>query len=187
MIDGFVRRVRDAHPPGIDPKNPIMIGGTPDEAGFLRNPTYWRWFVWKRNKFINCYLHNFRRDDEEDLHDHRMINISIVLSRIGYEEDLYCIKPVEGRQLPRIYRHKVKFLRPRIRLPSTPHRVVLYKDAEGRPIPIWSLFIGFPHWRNWGFWCPGNGSARWVGYETYTLGDDPTVSSYGTPGRGCGE
>jgi hypothetical protein len=199
QIDAFIRRTRDAHPVGVDPHNPIAIGGKKvlvapvlpgagsNEVGAsfkIENPTYWRWYVWPRNRFVNCYLHNFLRDDEEDLHDHRMVNISVVLSPIGYREELYCVKPVEGMPLPRTYLKRVEYLRPRLRLPSTPHRVVLWK-ADGKPQAIWSLFLGFPHWRNWGFWCPGNLSARWVPWETYVLGDDPTSSDYGTKGRGC--
>lgn len=185
-IDDFIRRVRDANPVGVDPKNPIAIGGKRNpETGAIENPTYWRWFVWPRNRFVNCYLHNFLRDDEQDLHDHRMINISVVLSRIGYREELYLRKPVEGLPLPGTYMKRVEFMRPRIRLPSTPHRVVLWK-ADGKPVAIWSLFIGFPHWQNWAFWCPGNYAAKRVPWEIYVLGDDPTSSDYGTKGRGCG-
>lgn len=177
-IDEFIRHVRDRNPVGVNPNNPIAIGG-------IENPTYWRWFVWPRNRFVNCYLHNFLRDDEEDLHDHRMVNVSVVLSRIGYSEELYFRQPVEGHPLPSTYMRAVRFLRPRLRFPSTPHRVVLYNDAFDKPQAIWSLFIGFPHWRDWGFWCPGNGSARWVPWQKYVLGSDPTNSDYGTVGRGC--
>lgn len=214
-IDDFIRRVRDANPVGVDPKNPIAIGGKkvligdPPQPGAgsndvgaafkIENPTYWRWYVWPRNRFINCYLHNFLRGDEEDLHDHRMINISVVLSRIGYREELYLHMPASGMPLPGTYMKRIEFMRPRVRLPSTPHRVVLWK-ADGKPIPIWSLFIGFPHWRDWGFWCPGKllpasnvdsqqqyrrSGARWVPWEEYVLGDDPTSSDYGTKGAGC--
>ena len=211
-IDDFIRRVRDTNPVGVDPKNPIAIGGkkvligdppppgsgsnTVGAAFKIENPTYWRWFVWPRNRFVNCYLHNFLRDDEEDLHDHRMVNISVVLSRIGYREELYRSKPRIGWPLPRTIIRRVRFMRPRIRLPSTPHRVVLHRNEEGRPMPIWSLFIGFPHWRNWGFWCPGTkiqagnqkipiSAARWIPWEQYVLGSDPTSSDYGTRGAGC--
>lgn len=200
-IDDFIRRVRDKNPVGVNPKNPIAIGGKRNpETGAIENPTYWRWYVWPRNRFINCYLHNFLRDDEEDLHDHRMVNISVVLSRIGYSEELFHRQPHSGERLPGTYMRVVRFMRPRLRLPSTPHRVVLHKDAFDKPQAIWSLFIGFPHWRNWGFWCPGKllpasnvdsqqqyreSGARWIPWETYVLGSDPTSSDYGTKGAGC--
>lgn len=215
-IDDFIRRIRDRDPVGVNPKNPIAIGGkkvligdppppgsgsnTVGAAFRIENPTYWRWFVWPRNPFVNCYLHNFLRDDEEDLHDHRMINISVVLSRIGYKEELFVSKPQAGQPLPDTRMRRVEFLHPRVRFPSTPHRVVLWRDGYGKPVPIWSLFIGFPHWRNWGFWCPGKllpasnaGSqqqyrepgARWIPWEPYVLGADPTSSDYGTKGAGC--
>jgi hypothetical protein len=214
-ICDFIMRVRDANPIGVNPHNPIAIGGkkvlvgdppppgsgsnTVGAAFRIENPTYWRWYIWPRNRFVNCYLHNFLRDDEEDLHDHRMINISVVLSRIGYREELFLRKPVPGNLLPGTYMKRVEFMHPRIRLPSTPHRVVLWK-ADGKPQAIWSLFVGFPHWRNWGFWCPGKKlpasnvesrlqyrieGARWIPWETYVLGDDPTSSDYGTKGAGC--
>jgi hypothetical protein len=202
-IDDFIRRVRDAHPVGIDEHNPIAIGGKKvlvgdppspgsgsnvvGEAFRIENPTYWRWYVWPRNRFINCYLHNFLRDDEEDLHDHRMVNISVVLSRIGYREELYLRRPEEGLPLPGTYLHSVKYLRPRVRLPSTPHRVVLYKgkrapDEDERPIAIWSLFIGFPHWRDWGFYKNDErGIMRWISWQEYIGVVDPTSSDYGIP------
>lgn len=214
--DDFIRRIRDANPIGVDPKNPIAIGGKkvlvgdppPPKSGSntvgaafrIENPTYWRWFVVPRNDRMNVYLHNFLRDDEEDLHDHRMINISVVLCWPGYREEVFVRKPREGEPLPPTrFRRVIPFV-PRIRFPSTPHRVVLYRNKEGKPIPIWSLFVGFMHWRNWGFWCPGKllpasnvGSreqyrekgARWVPWEPYVLGSDPTSSDYGTKGAGC--
>lgn len=185
-IDEFIRRIRDSHPIGADEHNPIAIGGELVD-GKIIDPTYWRWFVIPRNRFVNFYLHNFLRDDIDDLHDHRMMNISVVLSRQGYTEEVYVRHPREGLPLPDTRVRRCLYLVPRIRLPATPHRVVLHRDSEGRPIAVWSLFIGLPHWRDWGFWCPGNMSARWVDHETYISdASDPTNSHYGVKGRGCG-
>lgn len=187
-VDDFIRRIRDRNPVGRDPSNPIAIGGkkvlveTVGAAFKIENPTYWRWFVWPRNRFVNCYLHNFLRDDEEDLHDHRMVNISVVLSRIGYREELYLRKPMEGFPLPGTIMREVRFMRPRMRLPSTPHRVVLHKDEEGKPKPIWSLFIGFPHWRDWGFYKNDErGIMKWIPWQKYIGNVDPASSDYGIP------
>jgi len=178
-IQDFITSIRD------DPKRnetKISVGDDPD------NLTYWRWFVWPRNRFLNLYLHNFTHDDAHDLHDHRMINISFILQG-SYFEERFCWWPVSGLMLPPTSRR----LRPQysltFRLPSTPHRVVLPRDAEGREIPSWSLFIGFPHWRNWGMWCPGkNGnSAFWRPHQEYVMTRDPLNKNYGRKGRGCDE
>lgn len=152
--------------------------------GPVLDPTYWRWFVWPRNRWINAYLHNFRHDDVEHLHDHRAFNISFLLQG-RYFEERFVGKPKAGFPLPEIE----KRLMPRIifRMPATPHRVVLDRDANGREISIWSLFIKFPDIRLWGFWCPGNMQSRWVLFEDYVKGSDPTAIGYGQRGKGCDE
>ena len=173
-IDNWIKRIRD------DPTiKKIPIGGD-------TNPTYWRWFVFPRNPLFNVYLHNFLKDDEEDLHDHRMMNVSIVLQG-GYREEYYIEKPREGEPLPPTNYRKVRRLIPRIRFPSTPHRVILYRNDQGRAMSCWSLFVGGPHWRDWGFWCPGNGRTRWVPWQEYIGEVSPTDPRYGTVGKGCGE
>lgn len=172
-IDEFIQRIRDS-------RDPISIGDDP------KAPTYWRWFVWPRNRFLNLYLHNFLRDDAHDLHDHRMVNISFILQG-SYFEERFLAKVVPGATLPRTGRT----VRPQysftFRLPATPHRVVLRRDTYDKPIPSWSLFLGFPHWRNWGFWCPGKDgrSAFWREHEAYAMSANPTESNYGRKGRGC--
>jgi hypothetical protein len=184
-IDDWIKKIRDSD------RKKIPIGGD-------TNPTYWRWFVIPRNRFCNVYLHNFLRDDEEDLHDHRMINISVVLQG-EYMEQLFVKPPQSGMPLPGLTSRCVRRLRPRFRLPSTAHRVVLFKQ-DNKPIPIWSLFIGLPHWRDWGFWCPGvvmtrradgrpvhRGNARWVPWQEYIGDVSPTDPRYGMVGKGCGE
>lgn len=174
-IDEFIQWIRDN-------QTPISIGDDPEA------PTYWRWFVWQRNSYLNLYLHNFLRDDAHDLHDHRMVNISFILQG-SYFEERFMIRPTPGMPLPRTSRtyrpqHSLTF-----RLPSTPHRVVLPRDIEGRLTPSWSLFLGFPHWRNWGFWCPGKDgrTAFWRQHEDYAMSANPTESNYGRRGQGCGE
>lgn len=182
-IDNFIRRIRD---------NPntkkIPIGPNPDD------PTYWRYFVIRRNRFLNLYLHNFRQDDEEHLHDHRMLNISFPLQGDYFEERFVC-KPTPGYPLPDTRRIPVRNRRPFIRLPSTPHRVVLRRDDAGNPLAMWSLFIGFPHTRDWGFWCPGkprtperSSQCHWVPWQQYVTPEShPENVGYGQAGQGCGE
>lgn len=157
----------------------------------IHDPTYWRWFVWPRNRWVNAYLHNFRHDDDEHLHDHRAFNISFLLQG-RYFEERFIRKPREGYPLPEIR----KRLMPRIimRLPATPHRIVLDRDVEGREVRIWSLFIKFPDVRDWGFWCPGlprtperSSQCRWVPWQQYVQGLDPTAVGYGQRGAGCDE
>lgn len=167
LIEDFIQSIIN------DPETKrIPIG--PNSA----DPTYWRWFVWPRNRFLNCYLHNFHHDDPEDLHDHRMINISFLLQGSYYDEH-FLIKPTPGLPLPRTERTLVKEWHFRFRLPSSPHRVVLLRDADLKPIPSWSLFLGFPHWRNWGFWLQDGLGAYWVSHEEYVEDPDPLSEGYG--------
>lgn len=174
QIDAFIQRIRD------DPdtkKIPIGPGGADD-------PTYWRYFVIPRNPVFNIYLHRFLKDDEEHHHDHRMLNITFILQG-SYFEERFAWRPHEGLPLPATKLIPVEQRQLFARLPSTPHRVVLKRDADNRPIPIWSLFIGFPQLRKWGFWCPGDGAARWVPFERYVSSIDPLNPGYGKPGLGC--
>lgn len=177
-IDGFIRRIRDD--PERD-KNKIFIGN-PGE------PTYWRWFVLPRNRVFNVYLHNFLKDDDHDLHDHRASNITIILQGWYYEER-FVYPPQAGQPLPPTYRRRVRRLVPFFRLPETPHRVVLRRDTDGEPVPCWSLFIKLPDVRDWGFWCPGVGkvSAKWKPWQEYAATRDASAGIYGIKGKGCDE
>lgn len=165
FIDRFIQAVRD------NPKTKrIPIGPNPED------PTYWRYFVIPRNRFFNIYLHNFRHDDAEDLHDHRMANISILLQGQYYEER-FAAMPIPGFPLPRTKRELVRKIK--FRLPATPHRVVLRRDVHNRPIAIWSLFIGFPQIRDWGFWMEEDGRAFWLSHTQVVMTLDPTDPGYG--------
>lgn len=173
-IDDFIRSVRD------DPKRkPIAVGDQ-------NNPTYWRWFVIPRNRFINVYLHNFLKDDEEHLHDHRAANISFRLQGCYFEERFVC-RPQPGQPLPPTIRRFQRHHSLTFRLPSTPHRVVLLRDDEGQPIPCWSMFIKFPDVREWGFWCPGlrGRFSSWRHWTKYAAVADPNHPYYGKPGARC--
>jgi len=169
-IDDFIRHVRDTKPK-------IPIGPNPED------PTMWRYFVIRRNRWFNMYLHYIRGDDPDHLHDHRMLNISFPLDGGGYFEERFVRRPREGLPLPEKKTIFVSERRPKFRLPATPHRIVLRRNEDGLPIPGWSLFIGFPHWRNWGFWTDLGAlrTAKWFPWNTYTHGsEDPTSSGYGS-------
>lgn len=174
LIDGFIRHIRDN-------RSPIPVG-----EGGINDPTYWRYFVIPRNRFFNIYLHRFLKDDSQHMHTHRMFNISIILQG-RYFEERFDYRPVEGLPLPGTHFELVETRRPLLRWASTPHRVRLRRDADDKPIPIWSLFIGMPQFWDWGFWCPGDNSAHWVSHKQYLRqidGGDPTYG-YSQPVVGC--
>ena len=171
QIDNFIRYVRDS---GRFKRIPIGPGGAAD-------PTYWRYFVIPRNRFLNIYLHRFLKDDEEDLHDHRMLNITCILQG-SYFEERFAWRPCEGYPLPSTKLIPVEQRRLFARLPTTPHLVVLKRDSDNRSIPIWSLFIGFPQIRTWGFWVrDSDGLALWLPYTAIVADADPTSDGYGMP------
>jgi hypothetical protein len=166
-IDDFIRRVRD------NPKTASIQIGPADR------PTYRRYFVIRRNRFFNVYLHRFYQSDDEELHDHRMANITLLLQGWCYEER-FLTPPVVGQPLPATYTFLVTRLDPLFRWASTPHRVVLERDTFTRKqIGVWSLFIGFPHVRNWGFWRTYCGVACWFPHECFVLSTSPTEDGYG--------
>lgn len=170
-INDFIVRIRTSD------RVPIMIGNQKD-------PTYHRWFVWKRNRWLNCYLHHFHKDDDEHHHDHRMLNITFTLQGAYYEER-FMRRPRVGQPLPKTFKTLLKQHRILVRLPWTPHRVVLRRDTFDKPKQVWSLFIGFPQMFAWGFWCPNNGSAKWQPFEKYAATNNPNAPNYGEPGLGC--
>lgn len=168
QIDRFITRITQRH-------YDFAIGG--DE-----NPYCLRWWVIPRNRFFNIYLHHFLRDDDDRaLHDHPWVNCSIPL-RTGYIEERF-LRPWEaGKPLPGTIltqRHVGGFY---FRRGSTPHRVILFKDQDMKPIPSWSLFITGPVLREWGFVCP---SGRWVHWKIFT--DFENTGQSGLVGRGCEE
>ena len=152
---------------------PLEIGGSADP--YLR-----RWFVLPRNRLANIYLHQFLRDDDDRaLHDHPWPNLSLVLSRAGYREVVFARAPQHGAALPEtavLARRRWQVVG---RRPKAAHRIVLQRDATGRPVPCWSLFLTGARLRDWGFWCP---SGRWVHWRAFTAGPRGEVV-----GAGCGE
>lgn len=158
-IDRFIRRVRDNPRTRMAPIGPVA------------DPILYRYFVIPRNRLFNIYLHCIHRSDVGDLHDHRMACISVVLQGHYYEER-FARRPVPGKPLPVISKFVVEPRRPLFRWARTPHRIVLERDTKDC---VWSLFIGFPHTRNWGFWRDVGGKARWLPHEAYA-DSEPTAA-----------
>lgn len=137
-----------------------------------------RWYVWRRNRWLNCYLHEFIADDVDPvLHDHPWWSVSVVL-RGGYYE---ITTGPDGTQERRYYgRGSV-----RIRSAKFSHRIELprVKRFDGEKTvevlePCWTLFLTGPRIRDWGFHCP-NG---WKSWQEYCEPVNP-----GRVGKGCGE
>ena len=125
-----------------------------------RDRAHWRWL-----REGNAFLHHFRRsDDDRGNHDHPWWNISILLS---------------GRYLEHGPGRPPKLRRPGnvvFRRAEAAHRVELLRDAQGREIPVWTIFITGPKVREWGFLCPKG----WRHNKDF-LGED------GAKGQGCAE
>ena len=158
-IDAGIRHVRETVRYKVEPVGP------------LHDPIMYRYYVIPRNRFLNFYLHYMRRSDVGDLHDHRMANITILLQGHYYEER-FVSRPIAGQELPATHKSVVEPRRPLFRWASTPHRIVLGDDAKEK---VWSLFVGFPHVRNWGFWTTTNDIAHWIPHEVREPGK-PTAA-----------
>jgi hypothetical protein len=151
-------------------KPDVIIGG-------VERPYLQRWWVWPRNRWLNLYLHNFNRDDDDRaLHDHPWSSLSILL-RGGYYE----ITAGPDGTLERRWRRPGRLV---LRLrPSAAHRLELRRDAAGRTVPCWTLFLTGPVVRRWGFLCPRG----WVHWRDFTAPDPAGGSESGLIGRGCDE
>jgi hypothetical protein len=135
----------------------VVIGGT--ERPYMR-----RWWVLPRNRFLNVYLHQFlRSDDDRALHDHPWANCSVLL-RGEYTEHTIAAGGVEHRRVLRAPGLRVRLSG------RFAHRVELHAG------PCWTLFITGPRYREWGFHCP----AGWIPWQKFTASDDP-----GAIGKGC--
>lgn len=150
----------------------LDIGGSDD-------PYMRRRYMIPRNRFLNVYCHEVLRDDDDRaLHDHPWCNLSILLCG-GYREAVFVSRPEHGSPLPDVAlidRHAGQFI---FRRAAAAHRLVLYRDRDGNPVPCWSIFITGPTVRSWGFWCP---LGRWVHWRSFTAGPRGEVI-----GRGCGD
>lgn len=139
------------------PKPDFVIG--PRDAGqdYLR-----RWYVIPRNRWLNIYLHEFRRsDDDRALHDHPWLSLSVLLMG-EYTEHRIADGGIHTR---RIYKAGAVIFR----RASYAHRIELHDG------PCWTLFITGPRIRHWDFHCP----TGWRHWEQFTDASGTSV------GRGC--
>ncbi len=142
----------------------------PDEVIGGDNPYLLRWHLIPRNRWFNIYLHKFLRDDEDRaLHDHPWISLSFASA-----EYLEMIGQKDYNALRRIVRRRA-FL-PFFRRATHIHRIILFKDKNWRPIPIWTLFFTGPKIREWFFLCP-KGPRHWQEFVD--------ERDHGKIGRGC--
>lgn len=99
--------------------------------GYLR-----RWWLIPRNRFLNIYLHEINKsDDDRALHDHPWHNVSVVLKG-GYQE----VTP-DG-----VYTLRSRDIK--CRSGSFLHRLVIPEGGQAV-----TLFITGPKYRDWGFAC----------------------------------
>lgn len=122
----------------------------------------WHLFRWRG---IQVALHRWlRSDNDRALHDHSAGNVSVLLT--GCYREWFS----HTWEAPR---HKLRLpFVPYYRGGARPHRVELIHG------PVWSLWIRFAPWREWGFWCS---KKRWVHWTDYVDQRDS-----GEAGRGCG-
>lgn len=144
----------------------VRADGPPVSRPFLL-----RWYVLPKNRFLNIYLHQFIRDDEDRaLHDHPWFNLSVLLA------GQYIEHTIEGGgvHVRKVYTAGAL----KVRTPWSAHRVELTKDwPMRRPYdgpysvapnlpgwvqysaksPSWSLFVTGPKQHSWGFHCPETG------------------------------
>lgn len=133
-------------------------------------PTRWNRFVAKVGGWLpNLYLHCFLRDDDDRAHhDHPSMALSAILFT-GYVEHTIAAGGIHHR---REYNPgAVRFLGL-----HHAHRIELKRDAAGKPIQCWSLFMFGPMLREWSFHCK-NG---WVHWKKFTAADNA-----GEVGAGC--
>jgi len=126
-----------------------------------------RWHV-MRNKLFSIYVHYIRENDnDEALHDHRIVTLSLILNN-AYREEMH-IRGLpkhdsNGQRISMIVERKEGDIV--FRLPTTPHALLLGYERH----PVTTLFITGPTVRKWGFWC----SKGWKPWDQYN-----TSGSYG--------
>lgn len=120
-----------------------------------------RWWVIPRNPWVNVYLHDIRKsDDDRAFHDHPWMNSSFLI------EGSYVEHTPEGS----FVRSAGDYV---VRGAQQLHRL----EVDGG-IGALSLFITGPKLREWGFACPQG----WVHWKDFTSETDSSQI-----GRGCGE
>lgn len=148
-------------------RNPDFVIGGPARPYLRRH-----WLI-PRNRFFNCYVHEFlRSDDDRALHDHPwLFNASWLLEGEYVEHTIR-----EGGIEVRTRRQAGDW---KFRWGPAPHRVELIglRGLDMPMLPCWTVFITGPVVRQWGFHCPERG---WVHWKAFTAASDP-----GSVGKGC--
>jgi hypothetical protein len=160
----------------------LMASREPDFViGDPANPYLRRWWLIPRNEYCNVYLHEIlRSDDDRAGHDHPWANSSFLIE--GEYQEVTYYRNAPWLEMYRIRQRAGDSVR---RFPDDTHRLII--PEGGRVV---SLFVTGPKVREWGFWCPGDGSdpattssmARWIPWQEFCA---PT--NKGQIGRGCGE
>jgi hypothetical protein len=120
-----------------------------------------RWWIVPRNEYLNVYLHDIRKsDDDRAFHDHPWSNVSNLIS------GRYIEHTPEGKLL-RVAGDVVE--RPATAL----HRLEVIPGER-----VISLFVTGPKVREWGFAC----EQGWVHWQDFVSRENT-----GLVGRGCGE
>lgn len=126
-------------------------------------PYLHRWWLVRRNRICNVYLHCFMRDDDDRaLHDHPYPSVSILLLGDYFEHTA-----PDGVAVRTLYRTGSVIWRLR---GSKGHRIELSRSV------CWTLFITGPRYREWGFHCPKG----WVRWQDFTK-----PAAKGEIGKGC--
>ncbi len=142
-------------------RKPHFVIGEPE------NPYMLRWYLIPRNPWLNLYLHEFLRDDDDRaLHDHPWWFVSIMLKGM-YNEIRENGHRGQVRGAPSIAYRRA----------TDRHRVVL-ETRDGKVVPCWTIVITGPKVRDWGFWCPKG----FVVWHEFCARDNE-----GSVGKGCGE
>lgn len=167
LIQRWTQRVMSSRPPDV-------VIGDPDDPYLLR------WWVWKRNKWLNLYLHRvLRSDDDRALHDHPWVNMSYIVEG-EYNEVTFAEDKAWSDKLVRTLRRQGTF---KFRLPTSLHRLELidglkqWKAYNGEeylgvvnvttPQPCTTLFLTGPRVRVWGFSCL-KGWVKWTDFTAKT-------------------
>lgn len=133
-------------------------------VGGAASPYLRRWWIIPRNRFLNLYLHEFcRSDDDRALHDHPWSNCSVLLQG-EYTEHTIDAGGIHRRRILR-----AGSVRPRLS-GKFAHRVELHAGH------CWTLFATGPRYREWGFHCPDEG---WIHWKRFTSKDGGDI------GAGC--
>lgn len=151
----LLRRLMPTRPPDFvigDPAAPYML----------------RWWLIPRNRWLNVYLHNVRRDDDDRaLHDHPWCSLSLMLD--GSLGEVW--RDRDGQDWLRQMRPGAVVWRGS----RFAHRLFLPPSGAGY---AWTLFLTGPVVREWGFYCP----AGWRHWRDFTAARD---GGPGQIGKGC--